>query len=762
MSGTGSTGTMTGSGGQGTIGVKPTENPCAKPGAPDNCKLVPSGPACGDKAINQASEECDDGNSLPGDGCSGVCKTEPFFVCPTPGMPCTSTIVCGDGMLGPGEACDDGNTEDGDGCSARCTKVDIGYVCRTPGKACTHVYLCGDGVTDPNEGCDDKNNMAGDGCDPKCRIELGFKCAGAPSACTKTTCGDKKVEGAESCDDGNAVPLDGCSAQCQAEPTCPASGACSSSCGDGILFAGEDCDDGNLRNGDGCSSTCKIEEGFKCANDAPCAMVNGRCSIAVPAIFRDFNSSGKAGGHPDFQPNRNSGFKVITGLVETNWDADKKPVFSGKGVCVSEDGKSSNACTAAQAFIQGQSSFKQWYRDDPINSGAIPGTIQLWDNGKGGYVNRLLPSGAPLTVYVKGVFNGVTYPNPAWCSNTDCTDINCASPPAGMVCLDDCIPDNNTNACYAAPPLQLDGNPLFFPVDPPNPKILNDARHGGQLTAQYGFASWPWEKAVGASLGLTPSGVKCDPADEANSGGWCHNFGFTTEVKYWFKYDSTTTARLDFTGDDDVWVFVNGKLAVDLGGWHVPLDGSVTINAASAATFGLENGKVYQIGVFQAEREHYGSSFRLTLSGFNLRPSDCVTNCGDGVVAAGEECDDGPNNTGAYNQCSPSCTLGPRCGDRIKQEPQEACDDGVNDGAYGGCAPNCQPGPHCGDGVVQPEKEQCDDGKNDGSYGTCAPGCVFAAHCGDGHLNSPPEDCDDGNNTDNDGCTAACKFEVPK
>src|SRR6476620_2561050 len=48
---------------------------CAAIGAPrDQCMLVASGPACGDGKINQMSEACDDGNSLPGDGCSGICK----------------------------------------------------------------------------------------------------------------------------------------------------------------------------------------------------------------------------------------------------------------------------------------------------------------------------------------------------------------------------------------------------------------------------------------------------------------------------------------------------------------------------------------------------------------------------------------------------------------------------------------------------------------------------------------------------------------
>ena len=103
--------------------------------------MVPTGPACGDAELNQPSEDCDDGNGLPGDGCSGVCKVEAYFECPTPGEPCISTIVCGDGALGPGEACDDGNRVGSDGCSETCNLVEPGYACRTPGADCERVYI---------------------------------------------------------------------------------------------------------------------------------------------------------------------------------------------------------------------------------------------------------------------------------------------------------------------------------------------------------------------------------------------------------------------------------------------------------------------------------------------------------------------------------------------------------------------------------------------------------------------------------------------
>jgi len=130
------------------------------------------GPSCGDGVID-AGEQCDDGNTTSGDGCSSSCQDEPR---------------CGNGTLDAGEQCDDGNTTDGDGCSASCTDEP---------KPC-----CGDGVIDAGEQCDDGNTTSGDGCSSTCQNE----------------CGNGKLDAGEQCDDGNTTGGDGCSSTCQCEP----------------------------------------------------------------------------------------------------------------------------------------------------------------------------------------------------------------------------------------------------------------------------------------------------------------------------------------------------------------------------------------------------------------------------------------------------------------------------------------------------------------------------------------------------------------
>ena len=82
-----------------------------------------------------------------------------------------------------------------------------------------------------------------------------------------------------------------------------------------------------------------------------------------------------------------------------------------------------------------------------------------------------------------------------------------------------------------------------------------------------------------------------------------HNFRFTTELHTKFKYQGGEV--FSFFGDDDVWVFINKKLALDLGGVHSRMEGTVNLDA-NANNLGLVVGQIYSMDLFQAER--FGSS----------------------------------------------------------------------------------------------------------------------------------------------------------
>jgi fibro-slime domain-containing protein len=90
--------------------------------------------------------------------------------------------------------------------------------------------------------------------------------------------------------------------------------------------------------------------------------------------------------------------------------------------------------------------------------------------------------------------------------------------------------------------------------------------------------------------------------------GYKDNYLFTTELHTNFEYQGGEV--FTFRGDDDVFVFVNGHLGVNLSGVHTAQEGSIDLDA-KATDFGLEVGKSYTFDLFQAERQPSGSNFRL-------------------------------------------------------------------------------------------------------------------------------------------------------
>jgi fibro-slime domain-containing protein len=94
------------------------------------------------------------------------------------------------------------------------------------------------------------------------------------------------------------------------------------------------------------------------------------------------------------------------------------------------------------------------------------------------------------------------------------------------------------------------------------------------------------------------------PGTEVNG----HNFHFTTEIHGTFQYRGGETFQ--FTGDDDVWVFVNKKLALDLGGVHGAENAVIDFDAL-APMLGIVRGAKYPLDVFHAERHTVDSNFRM-------------------------------------------------------------------------------------------------------------------------------------------------------
>ncbi len=738
--------------------------PCCTRNAGEQCRSISAG--YGDGFLDpDGYEECDDGNKKDGDGCSSKGRVESGYVCITPGKACTA--ICGDGILAKGEECDDGNHKSGDGCSQNC-KLEEGYYCKTPGKACT-LDTCGNGFIGPNEACDGQT-----GCGSDCRSVKSGYCYSISKGlhkCSTSKCGNYILEYGEKCDDGNTLGGDGCSADCKSierDFECPNGVDCRPICGDGKVMwqLGEVCDLGsNNGKGKGCSIKCEEETGYTCTKPNQ----SFPASIDLDVTYRDFigrnhsvSSSTKGyvndtiynklsssdcrrtfsnendtivshfldqwkgrGLEGDLKVNaawlkKNAGFpdfegfagNLCFGLVKDSLDSEGKPVFN--------DSISNNCCgsmntTQCKAFLQG------------------------------------------------GTYNGASYPTYVGGTSVGWHHVSNLLKRHHMLCAD------SFRMWYR------DESDI-------NSKVSTKLTLNKVSGSKYVFdsANAPYS---GYFSPINGQGLK----DSFGPNG--KNGNFTTEISTTFQYKGGET--LNFAGDDDVWVFINGKLFLDIGGMHAKVEGQNSLSNTKVSSpdaknggtiqrvydsrYGLYEKGIYELKVFHAERASSGADFKLTLDGFvNPGTVTCANKCGDGIVAANEECDiaNHTNDATAKALGCVNCKWVSTCGNgRI--EGTEACDTGSACKTYPtecaklGLSYNANSKCNetsckykdslCGNGVLD-SGEDCDTHGNN-TDPLCNPyTCKW--RCGDGILDAG-EECDRGMSNNDDGsslCTTKCKL----
>ncbi len=363
-------------------------------------------PVCGNK-IKEGVEECDDGNTVNGDGCENDCT----FVC-KPGDPLRGDVKCDDKNVctgtetcGADHICTKG-TPLSDGASCGTTKVCAAGACVDT--------TCGDKIVSTGEECDDGNAAGGDGCETTCK----FTCVSTDSArdCTPTdpckgkgacadathicSAGTPLVDGT-ACGTGKTCKTGVCTSVLCGNSTVdageecdpPAAGTCDASChkivvaacGNGTREAGEQCDDHNTTNLDGCSSTCKFEQDMR---------ANGIQMIYNTSICAKNALGGAIGGAAQGQikTSLDSGVKdgstslifEFLNLSDLTGTSEAGPTFALGGL----GGKPAVAPTGKT--YDGTADLDWWYTSDPagIDAARLP-TATL----KGGIKAKALTAG---------------------------------------------------------------------------------------------------------------------------------------------------------------------------------------------------------------------------------------------------------------------------------------------------------------------------------------------------------------------------------
>lgn len=553
--------------------------------------IVLPDPVCGN-GTTEANEQCDDGNTVSGDGCSSVCTIE----------------VCGNGVTDSGEQCDDGNTASGDGCSNVCVietaSIEVVKV-STPVSGST--VEPGDTIdytlTVTNTGQQNlESAMAIDELDSNLeyvsgqdgvsvinqRVSVNAGFLGATESASFTF----QVRVRSTAQDG-VVILNSAMAEAVTRDdvtvTDPTSNVTrhvvqlpAPVCGNAIVETGEQCDDGNTAAGDGCSATCQDEMSAITILKSP-----------IPASGTEISSNGTVNYTLNIE---NSGQQTLTNVVVTDTlDMDVSFVAGDTGVVESNGVITINVGTMTAGQVASYSFSVR------VQAGITSGQV----------LNQALVTATdalsnPLTNQTN-ITNHPIVPAPLSCGN-------------GVVDAGEQCDDGNTfsgDGCSAACQFETASATIIKTSDPASG---SDVVPGQNIRYTITVANTGQQSLGNVSL--------TDLIDDKVS----------------FAGNPLNDGGLAFIGTE---VIMNETLAVgasrsfvfDVQVENTAQPGDQILNRASGTAQGFVNGVLTALPLTSNQTVH------------NVVAPAPV--CGNTVVETGEQCDDG--NTAAGDGCSATC-----------------------------------------------------------------------------------------------------------
>lgn len=737
------------------------------PRSGDGCSEDCAVETCGNGIIDK-DEECDDGQhcvggTFDGNACISITDCNPDgtlknVTCTRRnGDGCNSSCMresCGDGVVqglaGPldrsFEECDDGDGIDSNGCGDDCKE-----------------NFCGDGDVQPalGESCDNGGTCVGgekDG-DPCTEVtgcpDSHYAC-GADGFCTNpglqplcTTDADCPIESEGTCQHTNSDTCTNCHVPGGGNGT-------PDTCGDGVVDTAEECDDG---------LTC--QDGTTCSTDADCPLICTETDCTSGSCAQhDWDFCGN-----DCQFNYCGDGQTQPPLGEL---CDDGNFVNGDGcniTCQPELCGNGELDPGEECDTGGQCLLAHTQCDN--SSDCAPGDtcVGVNDDGDG------CSSTCKTEKCGDGIVNNeqVNCPNPnlPFCSivetetcddgNTDPHDLcndNCHSAVCGDGVVQGVAGEQCDNGGLCA------SNPNFPCTS------FEECSASNTCDLNSGTCAITGENCT--SDAECPKKVQCEIQNSDGCNEFCQ-----VETCGDGTFDPDGRDNIAGTGDDeecDDHNNITGDGCTSTCEKESCGDGIVSMIAGEEC----DNGRICDGGSFNghdctsddaaAKCVALGGTCEVNNTPTCLNCDDPM--CGNGLVEAGEECDDGLNNgTDPNDACRPGCVK-QRCGDGILDDDTEDCDDGAQaDGD--GCSSSCHfepTPPFCGDGNVDPDQgEECDDG-NVNPYDDCTNFCTWAT-CGDHilHISHDPanndgpndvEDCDDGNVDDHDLCTSLCESSV--